>query len=172
MKQAWLLLSLPIILLDQAVKFWAKESLLASADPFNSRFMEPPPQSFIPGIQFTYAENTGAAFSLLSGGGARWFLTIISALAAAAIIYIVCKGWVTTVFGAISISCVLGGAVGNLIDRALRGYVVDMFEFTFMNFAIFNVADIFISIGGVCFCSYLLLEMRKVKKNAPVDKNR
>ena len=171
MKKLWLLLSLPIIALDQGVKFWAKETLLASGDPFSSRFMIPPPDSLIPGIAFAYAENTGAAFSILSGGGARWFLTIISALAAAAIVYIVCKDWVTSTFGIISISCVLGGAAGNLIDRALRGYVIDMFEFTFMTFAIFNVADIFISVGGACFCVYLLLEMRKVKKNAPVDKN-
>ena len=50
----------------------------------------------------------------------------------------------------------LAGAVGNLIDRALRGFVVDMFNMLFMNFAVFNVADICVVVGGIAFCVYYL----------------
>ena len=51
---------------------------------------------------------------------------------------------------------VLAGAVGNLIDRALLGYVTDMFETLFMRFAVFNVADICVVVGGIAFCVYYL----------------
>ena len=61
---------------------------------------------------------------------------------------------ITHPFGAWSMVLVVGGAIGNLIDRVLYGYVVDMFEVLFMNFAIFNVADIFVVVGGIAFCVY------------------
>jgi signal peptidase II len=158
MRKLWLLLALPVIALDQRVKWWAAEEFRRSSC-----------RGLIPGIELTYAENTGAAFSLLSGGGARWFLVAVSTLAAAAIVVAVCKRWIGSLFGIISVSCVLGGAVGNLIDRVLNGYVVDMFAFTFIDFAIFNVADVFITAGGACFVLASLLEGRK--KNAPMDTN-
>ena len=62
---------------------------------------------------------------------------------------------------------VLGGAVGNLIDRVLHGYVVDMFNLQFMDFAVFNVADIGISVGGVLLCVYVLFFWRKPEESAP-----
>ena len=163
MKKLWLLLALPIIAIDQWVKWWADTSLLGD---YGAVSVSKP---FIPGVELTYAQNTGAAFSLLSGGGARWFLTAVSTLAVVLIIIAVFKRWVGSLFGVISVSCVLGGAVGNLIDRAVQGYVVDMFAFTFIDFAIFNVADVFITVGGVCFALSAILEGRK--KNAPVDEN-
>ncbi len=158
----WLLLALPIVALDQVVKRWI--SSVAEA-----RFPQSIHYPFFPGVRLTYTENTGAAFSLF--GQARWFLVAASTLAAAAIILAVCRGWVRGRLGLVSISCVLGGAVGNLIDRALRGYVVDMFEFTFVSFAVFNVADIFITVGGACFCLYLILDARKKEPDAAVDEN-
>ena len=161
MRKLWLLLAVPIAALDQWVKWWVKWWPL---EYLHGR-------SFFPGIGLTYVENTGAAFSMLDGGAARWFLVVVSTLAAAAIILAVCKKWVAHLFGVISLSCVLGGAVGNLVDRAAQGYVIDMFAFTFINFAIFNVADIFISIGGACFCLHILLEMRKKGPDAGVDEN-
>ncbi|MDR0293008.1 MAG: signal peptidase II [Oscillospiraceae bacterium] len=155
MKKLWLLLAVPIVALDQWVKWWigSRSVLFWLAETL------PVTHRFIPGVDLTYAENTGAAFSIL--GSARWFLAATSALAAAAIVFAVCKGWVRRPLGIISISCVLGGAVGNLIDRLWRGTVIDMFEFTFVRFAIFNVADVFITAGGACFCLYLLLDARK-----------
>jgi signal peptidase II len=62
----------------------------------------------------------------------------------------------------------LGGAVGNAIDRAASGRVVDMFEFEFINFAVFNIADIFITFGGALFCLYVvLIEYKERHKKAP-----
>ncbi len=161
-EKLWLLLALPAVALDQIVKRWV--SSIAAA-----REHLPVNYPFFPGLNLTYAENTGAAFSLF--GQARWFLVAASVLASGAIILAVCKGWVQGRLGLISISCVLGGALGNLIDRAFQGYVVDMFEFTFISFAVFNVADIFITVGGACFCLYLILESRKKEPDAAVDEN-
>ena len=168
MRRLWLLPAVPIAALDQWVKWWATENLLPKV-VFSSQlhFTQP----FVPGVDLTYVTNTGAAFSMLGGGAARWFLAAVSALAAAAIVVTVCKGWVTRPFGVISLSCVLGGAAGNLIDRVWQGYVVDMFEFTFVKFAIFNVADIFISVGGACLVLYLLLDARKKGPDAGLDKD-
>jgi signal peptidase II len=168
MKKLWLLLAIPIVILDQWVKWWVSPGVgecnhCHAEDSF--------PISFFPGIELIYAENTGAAFSLLSGGGARWFLVAVSAAAVVLIITAVCKGWVKGLLGVISASCVLGGAAGNLIDRAVNGYVVDMFAFTFVNFAIFNVADIFITAGGVCFVLATVLESKKEKRDANLEQD-
>ena len=62
---------------------------------------------------------------------------------------------------------ILAGGLGNLIDRIRLGYVVDMFEVEFMNFAVFNVADIFITCGAVVLFVYVLFFDRKEKKDAP-----
>ncbi|MDR1669302.1 MAG: signal peptidase II [Oscillospiraceae bacterium] len=158
----WLLAALPAVALDQLVKRWVTG--LAEAREFL-----PLNYPFIPGVNLTYAENTGAAFSLLQN--ARWFLVAVSATAACVIVLAVCKGWIRGKLGLAGISCVLGGALGNLIDRLLHGYVVDMFQFTFVSFAVFNVADIFVTAGGLCFCIYLILEIRKKEPDAPVDKD-
>ena len=64
---------------------------------------------------------------------------------------------------------VLAGAAGNLIDRCLYGYVVDMFEVQFMRFAIFNVADIFVVVGGILFCVYYLFLHDKLKEEKHDD---
>lgn len=110
-------------------------------------------------FHLTYAENTGAAFSILSNKIP--LLTIVTS------IFIIClliymwkmirgkKGfqWMTLAF-----SFVIGGAIGNLIDRIRLGYVVDFFEFRFVNFAIFNVADTFIVVGSILLIICILLE--------------
>lgn len=73
-------------------------------------------------------------------------------------------------FGVITLSVVLAGAVGNLIDRALFGFVTDMFNLQFMHFAVFNVADICVVCGGIAFCVYFLFFYDKLeKKEAPDD---
>ena len=59
----------------------------------------------------------------------------------------------------------LAGAVGNLIDRTLRGFVVDMFQLLFMNFAVFNVADIFITVPGVILCIAICLQPEDEEKS-------
>ena len=109
----------------------------------------------IPGmIQLTYVRNTGAAFSMFSG--MRWPLIAITVAVTLALILILATKKITHPFGVWSLVFIIGGAVGNLIDRIFLGYVVDMFEPTFINFAVFNVADIFVVCGGIAFCIYYL----------------
>ena len=124
---------------------------------------------FLPGlVELTYVQNTGAAFSIFKDH--TWLLTIISAVVAAAIAAALIKRVVAHPFGVITLSVVLAGAVGNLIDRALFGFVTDMFQTLFMRFAVFNVADICVVCGGIAFCVYFLFFYDKLeKKEAPDD---
>lgn len=105
-------------------------------------------------ISLTYAENTGAAFSMLENQ--TWLFVIITFITLGAMFYYYSKGYIKHKIGEIAFILVAGGAVGNLIDRVFHGFVVDMFEFKFMTFAIFNVADIFITFGGALLCYYIL----------------
>ena len=74
----------------------------------------------------------------------------------------VCKKFFAHPFGRCALTLVLSGAVGNLIDRALQGYVVDMFNVLFMDFAIFNVADICVVVGGIAACVYYVFFYEKL----------
>ena len=153
----YIIISVLVVLADQAVKY------LTSANIAAGEIVE-----FIPGvIHLTYLENTGAAFSMLADK--RWLLTGISGICAILLLIILIKYKMRPI-GRISVAAVLGGAVGNLIDRALFGGVVDMFEVEFMDFAVFNVADIFITVGGVVFCIYYIVDMVKSEKQAKAKK--
>lgn len=95
-------------------------------------------------VGLRYAENTGMAFSLLSGR--PWLLGVLSGV-------LILLGFLTLrryrlgTPAKIAAMLMLGGAVGNMIDRLLQGYVVDMIEVLFVDFAIFNVADAALTIG-------------------------
>ena len=97
---------------------------------------------------------TGAAFSLLEEH--TWILTIVSLVVSVLLVVLLVKKVFPRPFAMAALSMVLAGAVGNLIDRALLGYVTDMFETLFMRFAVFNVADICVVVGGIAFCVYYL----------------
>lgn len=131
-----------LVVLDQVVKFLVKTYIPLGGDV-----------GFIPYVLgLTHIHNEGAAFSMLSG--ARWFFV---ALTLAFVVFGMWLLWTKKFphwLGKWSLVLVIGGAIGNLIDRALYGYVVDMFKTLFMNFAIFNVADIFVVVGGIAFCVY------------------
>ena len=73
------------------------------------------------------------------------------------------KGLFKHPLGKLTLTLLLAGAVGNLIDRAFRGFVVDMFNVLFMNFAVFNVADICVVVGGISAGLYYLLLMDKLE---------
>lgn len=105
-------------------------------------------------FQLTYVRNTGMAFSLLRGG--RWFFLVVTVMALALMILSVLKKWVNHPTGLWALAAIAGGAVGNLIDRVSLGYVVDMIEVTFVNFAVFNVADCFVVCGAVLLVIYTL----------------
>lgn len=95
----------------------------------------------------TYTHNTGAAFSILTGR--RLFLIITTFIVIMFIIYYLMKNKITSKLELVSFSLIIGGSLGNLFDRIIRGYVVDFLDFRIFsyNFPIFNLADTFIVIG-------------------------
>jgi signal peptidase II len=120
------------------------------------------PVGSIPIIQdvfhFTYAENTGAAFSILTNK--QSLLVVVTAIAMA-IMFVYLVKWSQTpgeLLSKIAFSMMLGGGIGNLIDRARIGFVVDFFDARFINFAIFNVADMFIVVGCALFALAIVLK--------------
>ncbi len=115
--------------------------------------------------------NTGAAFSFLAnaGGWQRWFFTVIGLVAAAFILWMLRSHHGQKLF-AFSLSCLLGGAVGNVVDRLLHGYVVDMLDFHWRflspvfpggHFPAFNVADAAITAGAIGLILDELLRVRR-----------
>ena len=116
---------------------------------------------FLPGIlRLTHYENSGAAFSLLSGGGARWALAILSLGFVIAGSVVLWKKYLPHRFARWALAAIVSGAAGNLIDRVWQGTVTDMFQTEFMNFAVFNVADAFVVCGGIALCIYFILHWR------------
>ena len=106
-------------------------------------------KTFIPGVLgWRYAENTGAAFSTLSGSGVLLIL-LTAALIIAAIVWYLrhrdCNRWL-----AAGVTLIVAGGLGNLYDRLTLGYVIDFIEVLFVKFAIFNVADVAVVCGTVC----------------------
>lgn len=139
------LLSLILIVLDQGVKAWVR-----SAIPLGGRL------PFLPGVlELAYVQNTGAAFSILTEH--TWLLTLISLAVSLVVALALWRDLLPHPVGRLALSLILAGGVGNLIDRALLGFVTDMFATTFMDFPVFNVADICVVIGGVLFVGFALL---------------
>ena len=117
---------------------------------------------FIPYIlDLTYVTNTGAAFSIFSDH--TWILALVSLVMSVLLALALWKGLFKHPLGKLALTLLLAGAVGNLIDRALRGFVVDMFHVLFMRFAVFNVADICVVVGGIAAGVYSLLLMEKLE---------
>ncbi|NLH01027.1 MAG: signal peptidase II [Clostridiales bacterium] len=135
-----------ILILDQAVKYWTTSNIVLNS----------PPKTFIPGIiDLTNVHNSGAAFGIFKESG-RWFFVAMTLLFAVAVVYILSKNIIKGKLGRWTLVMVLAGGLGNCIDRIINGYVVDMFSFKFVEFAVFNVADIFVTVCGIIFCLYLL----------------
>ncbi len=113
-------------------------------------------------FQLTYVQNTGMAFSMLEGG--RWFFLVLTAFALVLMILAVKKKWVDHPVGLWALASIFGGAIGNLIDRVRLGYVIDMIEVTFMEFAVFNVADCFVVCGAILLVIYAFFFDKKEEK--------
>lgn len=135
-----------LIILDQAVKGYVVKEI-----PLGGM------RRFIPKVvSLTYLKNSGAAFSMLENQ--QWFFTIITLIAmGAAFVYLYrhIKGSIWLLLG---LTLIISGGIGNFIDRVRQGFVVDMFHLDFMNFAIFNVADIYLTVGVGLLLIYLLRE--------------
>jgi signal peptidase II len=110
------------------------------------------------------AHNSGAAFSFLAGaaGWQRWFFTAIGVLAALLILWLL-KSHAGQKLFAFAMACILGGAIGNVIDRIRYGYVVDFLDFHWVgwHFPAFNVADSAITVGAACLILDELLRVRR-----------
>ena len=116
-------------------------------------------KTLIPGlVGITYVQNPNAALSIYIGG--RWVLAAIMFVCVIILIAILLR-YNEGFWGTLGLAAVLGGAVGNFIDRVFIGEVVDMFEFLFVNFAIFNIADIFVLLGGLTFCIFFIVSSIK-----------
>ena len=115
-------------------------------------------------LNLTYAVNEGAAFGLFQGG--RWFFIGLTLVVVGSLVYYFVKLPHTKEYAWVRVTLVLicGGALGNFIDRLLKGYVVDFLHVTFIRFPIFNFADIFLVMGTLCL-SILLLFV--IKDEAP-----
>jgi signal peptidase II len=140
-----------LVALDQWVKLWAVAHLKGA-----------PGRDVIGGfLGLTYVENQGAAFGMFQGG--RWFFVAvtIAVLAGVAVYYI--KLPRTPVYWAVRVPLifVFAGAVGNFIDRVRQGFVVDMFEFLFISFPVFNVADICLVAGTIVLAFMFLFVIKE-----------
>jgi len=138
----YLLLALVVVILDQLSKWW----VLSNYQPYEV-------QSLLPVFNMTLVFNKGAAFSFLSdaGGWQRWFFTGLSGVVSIALVV-----WLTRLrsderMTAVSLALILGGALGNLLDRVRLGKVVDFLDFYWQqwHWPAFNVADSAITIGVV-----------------------
>ena len=133
-----------LIALDQLVKFWAIANLQGQPE-------RPLIQGF---LHLTYLENPGAAFGLLAGfGGASIFFSVVK------VILLVLSAWYFTKLPSeprfmllrVPLVLIIAGGIGNLIDRIRMGSVVDMFVFRFIEFPVFNVADVYVTVGVFMF---------------------
>ena len=110
--------------------------------------------------------NTGAAFSFLAGasGWQRWFFTAIG-LAAVAFILWMLKSHAGQKLFSFALACIMGGAIGNVIDRLVHGYVIDFLDFHWrgMHFPAFNIADSAITVGAACLILDELLRVRRAR---------
>ena len=138
----WLWLSVVVLILDQLSKIWIDTTM--------SLYQSIP---VFPGFSITYAHNYGAAFSFLSdaGGWQRWFFAILAATISIGLVIWMKQLKHYETLSAISLSLILGGAIGNLIDPVIYGYVIDFFDVYYQTYhwPVFNVADSAITIGVV-----------------------
>lgn len=138
-----------VIILDQGTK------LLVS----NSVPVETGGETFIPGIlSIVHVNNDGAAFSFLAGSGARIFFIILTGVFTIAVIVALATKFISGPLARWSIVLVTAGGISNCIDRVIYGYVVDMFKLEPINFPVFNVADIFITVFALLFVLAIIFE--------------
>ena len=120
-------------------------------------------------LELTNIHNNGAAFSILQHAP-HWIFVIFTLVFAAIAVFCLRRNVVHGKVGRWSVVLVLAGAVGNCIDRILSGYVVDMFNFLFVRFAVFNLADIFIVVAGIALCLHVIFYRGDGSEGEPAPK--
>ena len=135
-----------MVLLDQACKFLAVRNLKGRS-----------PVPIIPGVlELDYVENTGMAFGMMAGR--QVFLIVVSVvfiLVFSIILYKILSDRQKRP-EALCLTVILAGAAGNMLDRIIRGYVVDYISFVLIRFPVFNLADCFVVVGTILFCAVIL----------------
>ncbi|QDQ87207.1 lipoprotein signal peptidase [Alcaligenaceae bacterium SJ-26] len=149
----WLLLAAVVILIDQATKLW-----------FEAEFTYGQRLNVLPFFDFTLVYNPGAAFSFLAdaGGWQRWFFTLLGLGASGFILWLLRRHGDEPRF-ALAMSLILGGAIGNVIDRMSYGHVIDFLLFYWNNayFPAFNLADSALTLGAILMILDELLKLRR-----------
>ena len=135
-----------LITLDQWVKFEIVKNIqLGGVKPFIPKI-----------LSLTYLRNTGAAFSILENQ--QWLFAVITLVVIGAAMWYLSKHIKGSVWLLSALSLIIAGGIGNFIDRMRQGFVVDMFQLDFINFAIFNVADSYLTIGVLVLIVMMLKE--------------
>lgn len=154
-----LIMIVMIIIFDRVTKYFAVKNLYGG-DIVN----------FIPGVvRFRYAENTGMAFSMLSG--ARWIFILVTVVVCVGVLYYMLSNRCKSLWLYWSLGVVVSGGIGNLVDRIMQGYVVDFIEPTFVDFAVFNIADCAVTCGAVSLVIYLVFDIIKDAKKSKEQSN-
>jgi signal peptidase II len=161
----WLWLTAIMLIIDQVTKYWTVQAL-----DYRESYQ------ILSFFNFTYARNYGAAFSFLgdAGGWQKYLFTSIAFAVSAYLLYSLKKNSVNKRWENIAFSLVLSGALGNVIDRLMFGYVVDFLDFDlgFYRWPTFNVADIVIFIGAsMIILDALLQPENKNPEKKTSDKN-
>lgn len=155
----WILITVGVVVLDQFTKWLAVEYLI--------------PIGTVPiikdALHLTYVENPGAAFGMMQNS--RWIFLLVSTVAIIAIIIYLIKFAPKNKLALLSLAFILGGGIGNMIDRVALGYVVDFIDFRLINFAVFNVADSFVCVGAALLIIYVLFIEGKENKRPDGDEN-
>ena len=138
-----------LIALDQVVKAYVVQNIALGEI-----------KSWIPNlVSLTYLQNRGAAFSMLQDQ--QWFFAVITLVVMTGAIWYLHKHIEDSFWIVLGLVLIIAGGLGNFIDRISQGFVVDMFHLDFVNFAIFNVADSYLTVGVIV----LLLAMLKEEMN-------
>lgn len=155
----YIILGAALLAADQWVKYWTVEQLaLGESAPL------------LPGlVELLRVHNYGAAWSSFSG--MRWLLLAVTGVIVLAVIAVVARGLVRHPLGLTAAALIVSGGLGNILDRARLGYVVDMFNLQFIRYPVFNVADISIVSGAVLAVIYYLWFYEKYDKRGAGNGN-
>lgn len=152
------IIAVVLVAVDQIIKNWAAETLTKGDIAVIENV-----------LYLKYAENTGVAFSMFSDN--RWILIGVTSIMLIAVLAFFLSGKVTEKLEIFSLSLLLSGGVGNLIDRISLGYVIDYIDVRIINFAIFNFADICICVGAFLLCVAVYFSDKKEKEEKLAKEN-
>ena len=161
-----------LLALDQLVKAWTVATFAAPVPPALYSTADPA-REFLPGVvELTRVHNYGAAWSSLSGKTV--LLIAVTAVMMIAVAVLLLRRVVRHPLGVAACLLILGGGIGNIIDRIRLGYVVDMFDLLLFSYPVFNLADCFVVVGAILGAVYYLwiyekFDARKKSNDSPSD---